>query len=105
MDNKEIFNLILKAGNSKTFSMDAVDYARKRDFLRAHEAIKKASKELQEAHAQVFNYMKKEANGYKEEVSIILVHAQDHLSTAFVMRDFAEKLIDVYEDLSMRYDT
>ena len=41
-----------------------------------------------------------EARGEKSELSLILVHAQDHLTTAMIMIDQAEEFLNIYRLLS-----
>ncbi|EQF13677.1 PTS lactose/cellobiose transporter subunit IIA [Clostridioides difficile] len=43
-----------------------------------------------------------EANGNKTEISVILIHAQDHLMTAMNFQQLAEEFIDVYERLESK---
>ena len=37
--------------------------------------------------------------GAGQDVSLLMVHAQDHLNLALIMRDIAEEFIAVYERL------
>ena len=41
-----------------------------------------------------------EANGEKNEITVLLVHSQDHLMTGMVVIDMAEQFIDVYEKMA-----
>ncbi|ENA0413451.1 PTS lactose/cellobiose transporter subunit IIA, partial [Listeria monocytogenes] len=37
-----------------------------------------------------------EARGEKAEVSLLLVHAQDHLMNAITFKDLAKEIVDLY---------
>jgi len=46
------------------------------------------------------NLIHNEANGNKAEVSLLLVHAQDHLMNAITIKDMAKEFVDLYEKFS-----
>ncbi len=94
------FGLILNAGNSKSNSLMAIEAAREFDFEEAEELIKKAEEDLHLAHETQTELIQKEAGGEKSEVNIILVHAQDHLTTAMIMIEQAREFIHIYKLLS-----
>lgn len=93
------FSLILNAGNSKNYSQQAVEQARDGNFDEAKELIKKSNEELNKAHHAQTSLIQDEARGNKVNVNIILVHAQDHLSSAMIIRDQAEEFIAVYQSI------
>src|SRR5699024_5448086 len=80
--NEIAFNLILHSGNARSNVMEALKYARTRDFDQAKEMIEKADNELEKAHKVQTNVLQEEANGEEVNLSILFIHAQDHLMTA-----------------------
>ena len=40
----------------------------------------------------------KEANGERSEVSLLMVHAQDHLMNAMTVKDLATEIVDIYKN-------
>ena len=116
------FGLILNAGNSKSKSMMAIEAAREFDFEEApmisaasvhgktgiagfdfeeaDKLVKEAEEDLRLAHQTQTDLIQGEARGEKSEVSVILVHSQDHLTTAMIMLDQAKEFINVYQMLS-----
>ncbi len=88
------FGLILHASESKNNSMLAMQKARKGDYKGAKELLEKASDELQTAHQMQTDLLCEEAKGQNLPFSIILVHAQDHLTMAALTYDWAEELIE-----------
>ncbi|WP_042461505.1 PTS lactose/cellobiose transporter subunit IIA [Neobacillus dielmonensis] len=91
------FELIAIAGDSKSESMQAIECAREFQFEEAKEHLKKANEKLKGAHGSHFSLIQKEASGEKVEVNLILVHAEDHLSGAILMKDQAEEFIELYQ--------
>lgn len=95
--NYEIaFQIILHAGNSKSNSMLAIEKARGGEMGDAHGFAKKADNELNEAHHIQTDIIQKEASGEGYDVNLIMVHAQDHLTMAMMMRDVAKEMIRMY---------
>lgn len=76
--------------------MLAIEAAKKGDFDAADEQIKSAEAALLEAHHSQTSLIQGEARGEKAEVSLLLVHAQDHLMNAITFKDLAKEIIDLY---------
>ena len=101
MDNYELaFGLILNAGNSKAKSMEAIESAKKFDFDSASKLLKEAEEELRLAHKLQTGMISQEAGGEKVDVNIIMVHAQDHLTTAMIIMNQAEEFISLYKTIN-----
>lgn len=89
------FNIIVRAGESRSLSSEAMDMAEKFEFEKAEELLKKANDEFLTCHEIQTNMLVKESNGEKNEVNIILVHAQDHLTMATMAMENAKRWINI----------
>ncbi len=99
MEYQVAFELIAVAGDSKAESMAAIEAASEFRFEEAQELLKSADEKMAEAHHIQTDMLQREASGQKADVNIILVHAQDHLTTAIIMRDQAEMMIKLYKTI------
>lgn len=99
MENKyEVsFELILNAGNSKSKSLMAIECAREFDFQEAEKLVNEAAVDLKAAHKSQTDMIQGEARGESQEINVILIHAQDHLTTAMIMLEQAKEFINVYK--------
>ena len=98
MDKLEIaMGLIAGAGDSRSYCMEAIDSARCGDFDEARDLIGKAVRAMVETHDIQTDLIRDEIEGRGEAVSLLMVHAQDHLNLALIMRDIAEEFITLYE--------
>ena len=98
MDKLEVaMGLIAGAGDSRSYCMEAIDSARDGDFDGARELIGKAVNAMVETHDIQTDLIREEVEGRGEAVSLLMVHAQDHLNLALIMRDVAEEFITLYE--------
>lgn len=91
------FTIILHAGNARSSAMEALSMAKENNFSGAREKIKEADEEFVKAHQVQTKLLQAEANGEKNDISVILIHAQDHLMTAMTLKDLANEMIDMYE--------
>lgn len=94
-----IMQLIVNGGEARSHSMEAIRYAKTGDLLNAKRAIGKAEEFLEKAHDIQTNLIQEEAAGNKTEVSLLMVHAQDHLMNAMTVKDLAQELVDIYDNV------
>lgn len=99
---EKAFMMISFAGNAKSSAMLAIAAAREGDLPRAHELLAEADRDLHEAHNTQTEMLTEEARGNPVKVNIILVHAQDHLTGAMLVRDLAEEFLHIHEALARR---
>ncbi|RAK11722.1 PTS system cellobiose-specific IIA component [Halanaerobium saccharolyticum] len=100
MTNEEIiFKIITEAGDAKSLAFEALKEARKGDFKKARKKLKKANKNFNNAHDVQTDLISKEANGQKNEVSILMVHAQDHLTSATLAKDLIKEMVKMQEEI------
>lgn len=97
---KIIMDLIIFSGEARSYAMEAMQAAKSGQINEARDLIEKSKETLGNAHATQTSLIQGEAAGNKTEVSLLLVHAQDHLMTSIVVKDLAEEIIDLHERLS-----
>ncbi|MGN4124337.1 PTS lactose/cellobiose transporter subunit IIA [Lysinibacillus sphaericus] len=95
-----IMGLIVHSGNTKSECMEAIQLAKKGFISEAKEKINMANEALTEAHHSQTALLTQEARGEKVEVSMLLIHAQDHLMNAITFRDLAQEMIELYERIT-----
>lgn len=92
-----IINIINSSGEARSFCMEAIGYAKKGETEKAKNAIEEANNKLSEAHKSQTSLIQEEARGEGKPISLLLVHAQDHLMNAITVRDMANEFIELYE--------
>lgn len=95
-------NIIVNGGNARSKSMEAIQMAKKGEMEKALELIKKAKEDLEMAHEVQTKLIQSEAAGDKTEVSLLMVHAQDHLMNAMTVKDLAIEFVELYQNLKTR---
>jgi PTS system cellobiose-specific IIA component len=91
------FTIIVHAGNARSLCFEALSAAREKNFTKAAERLRKVKAELREAHHIQTEMLQKEAAGEKQDIGLLMVHAQDHLMCAALAKDMAEQMIPLYE--------
>ncbi|WP_409176254.1 PTS lactose/cellobiose transporter subunit IIA [Brevibacillus fortis] len=100
MDHTDvIFQLILHGGNARSLAMEAIALAKNRDLPGAEDALKRAGEELGRAHQNQTALIQKEISGEKTEISMLLIHAQDHLMNAITVKDLATEFVELYSQI------
>ena len=94
-----IMNIINYSGEARSLCMEAIGYAKNSEFEKAKDCITKANEKLSEVHKIQTKLIQEEARGEGKSVSLLLVHAQDHLMNAITVRDMASEFINLYEVL------
>ncbi|MEK5266793.1 PTS lactose/cellobiose transporter subunit IIA [Weizmannia sp. FSL W8-0401] len=76
------FQIILNGGNARSLAAESINHAKAGEFALAEQKIEEANEAMTIAHRFQTNLIKGEASGEKLEISILLIHAQDHLMNA-----------------------
>lgn len=97
-----IFGIILHGGNGKSASMEAIAAAKSGNFEEARAKLQEAADALNQAHHVQTSLIQGEIRGEKVEISLLMVHAQDHLMNAITMKDLATEFVDLYEAIQLQ---
>lgn len=95
-DYQDAFDIILIAGEAKGMAMRAIKEAKKGEIEKANELLIDAKTKFIDVHDIQTNLIVNETRGEKNEVNIIMVHAQDHLTMANLAIEFAKEIIDLH---------
>ena len=98
MDQQEqiVINLIVNAfGRNVCFGGN--DEAG--DIEKAEESLENAKEAVNEAHHSQTEMIQAEIRGEKAPLSLLMVHAQDHLMTSLLCIDLAQEFVDVYKKI------
>ncbi len=85
------YGLDYGGGNAKSEAFEAIQAAKNSDFDAATSHLKAADEALVTAHNVQTDLLTAEANGAHADVSLLLVHAQDHLMNAITFATWLAK--------------
>lgn len=94
-----VMGLIMHGGDAKSSAMEAIHAAKSGNFEEAEDKITAAEDGLTKAHGYQTTLLTKEANEDSVEITLLMVHGQDHLMNAITVKDLAIEVIDVYRKI------
>ncbi|TZE80966.1 PTS lactose/cellobiose transporter subunit IIA [Calorimonas adulescens] len=97
---RDILNLIAYSGEARSLAMEAIGYAKNGEYERAEESLNEADEKLAMVHDMQTKLLQREASGESFSMSILLVHAQDHLMNAITIHTLAKEFLDVFKRLN-----
>lgn len=92
-----MLDIIYNAGEAKALAYEALNEAKVERFDKAEKLLKKSDDLLLKANSIEHKIIQEEAAGNNIEVTILMVHAQDHLMTAIEAKNLIEGIIDFYK--------
>lgn len=90
-----IMNIIINAGDCKNHAYMALNKVNEGKYDEADEELQLANDALAKAHDGQTMFLHREANGEKINISVLFVHAQDHLMTAISEKNLIEQIIEL----------
>jgi cellobiose PTS system EIIA component len=95
-----ITELIVNGGNARSKSIEAIRAAKEGNFELAEKSLEEANKALSSAHEFQTSLIQDEAAGVnKMELSLLMIHGQDHLMNAMTIKDLAVEMIEMYKTI------
>lgn len=95
-----IMGLIMYGGDAKGNAVEAIRAAKVGHFTEAYDYLEKANIALNTAHNSQTGMLAQEAAGNSTELSLLMIHGQDHLMTALTFIDIAKEVVEVYERIT-----
>jgi len=90
-----IMQLIIYSGEARSLAIQAIRVARKGEFEEAKKLISECQEKMVEAHKFQTELIFSETSGNKVPISLLMVHAQDHVMNAMTMKDIAVEVIEI----------
>ncbi|CAM6201477.1 MULTISPECIES: PTS N,N'-diacetylchitobiose transporter subunit IIA [Citrobacter] len=95
-----VMGLIINSGQARSLAYAALKQAKQGDFAAAKTMMEQSRMALNEAHLVQTKLIEGDQGEGKMKVSLVLVHAQDHLMTSMLARELVSELIELHEKLS-----
>lgn len=94
-----VTELVVNGGDGRSKALEAVRAARKNEMERAEALLAESEQALIRAHNFQTSLIRETLDPdskEKPEVSLLMVHGQDHLMDAMVVRDLAVEMVEMY---------
>lgn len=94
-----VMNIMMISGQAKGYAIEAINLAKEHRTDEADEKLKSAQVTINQAHNNQTKLLESEANGKIENVTLLMIHAQDHLMTSITFLDLAKEFVDIYKKI------
>lgn len=92
-NEQAIMNIIVYGGDARSHCLKALRTARNGQIEEAESMLKEANDSLVKAHGIQTELIREEIQGKRNEITLLMVHAQDHLMNALTIKDLCVELI------------
>lgn len=105
MEN-DVMQIIVYAGNARSLAMQSIRTSKQGKASEAKELLKEAEEHLKQAHhahAKILSSSADDSSNF--ELTLFIVHGEDHLMSAVTTIDLAKEFMDVHDELHQLKET
>ena len=96
---QECMNMIAYGGEAKSLALLAIQQARENHFPESEASLKQADEALLKSHQAHTRLLVQEAQTQDVTVTVLMLHAADHLGSAETIRALADELILLHKEI------
>lgn len=94
-----VMDLIVRAGEAKSLAFEALAQARAGDFAKAEQLLADSRAAGKLAHKVQTKLITMDGEGQPVPLSLVMVHAQDHLMDSMLAQDLIEEMIRLHQKI------
>lgn len=98
-EERQILTIITFAGEATRLLAQAFEACRKGDYAACDALMDESDDAMDRAHSVQTQLIQQEMRGEPVELSLLMIHAQDHIMNAVLMRQVMRYLIQTQKDL------
>jgi PTS system cellobiose-specific IIA component len=95
-----VMDIICNAGEARSLCYEALRLSREKDFESAEDNLKRAKECLNKAHLVQTQLIEADQGEGKVPMTLVMVHAQDHLMTTILAQEMATEMVALHKQLS-----
>lgn len=92
-----VMEIIVNAGQSRSLCFEALHAARQGNLDEAKSLLREAGGYARQAHKMQTKLIEQDAGEARQPMTLIMVHAQDHLMNSLLARELSEEIIHLYQ--------
>ena len=92
-----VMEIIVNAGQSRSLCFEALHAARQGNIDEAKSLLREADGYARQAHKMQTKLIEQDAGEARQPMTLIMVHAQDHLMNSLLARELSEESIHLYQ--------
>ncbi len=95
-----VMEIICNAGEARSLCFEALALSRKQDFSNAESQLLQAKECLNKAHLVQTQLIEADQGEGKVPMTLVMVHAQDHLMTTILAHELATEMVALHKQLA-----
>ncbi|MEJ2765723.1 PTS lactose/cellobiose transporter subunit IIA [Photobacterium sp. MCCC 1A19761] len=95
-----VMEIIVNAGEARSLCYEALGKAKKHELDQARDLLKQAKACLNKAHLTQTLLIEADQGEGKVPMTLVMVHAQDHLMTTILAHELVTEMVGMYENLA-----
>ncbi|BFO10870.1 PTS lactose/cellobiose transporter subunit IIA [Serratia rubidaea] len=92
-----VMEIIVNAGQTRSLCFSALQAARDGDFAQAQALLRQSDEFSRAAHRVQTRLIEQDGGEGKTPMTLIMVHAQDHLMNAILARELIAEMVELYQ--------
>ncbi|HHD7742247.1 TPA: PTS lactose/cellobiose transporter subunit IIA [Enterobacter hormaechei] len=92
-----VMEIIVNAGQSRSLCFEALHAARQGNLDEAKSLLREADGYARQAHKMQTKLIEQDAGEARQPMTLIMVHAQDHLMNSLLARELSAEIIHLYQ--------
>ena len=92
-----VMEIIVNAGQARSLCFEALQAARGGDFAQAEQLLQQSDIFSRQAHKMQTRLIEQDAGEGRQPMTLIMVHAQDHLMTSLLARELSAEIVHLYQ--------
>ena len=92
-----VMEIIVNAGQSRSLCFEALHAARQGNIDEAKSLLREADGYARQAHKMQTKLIEQDAGEARQPMTLIMVHAQDHLMNSLLARELSVEIIHLYQ--------
>ncbi len=97
---EQVMGIIVNSGQARSLCYEGLRFAKSGQFAKARERLAEASSFAKKAHAVQTKLIEEDEGEGKMKMTLIMVHAQDHLMTSMLAQELISELIELHQKLA-----
>ncbi|ELY5145311.1 PTS lactose/cellobiose transporter subunit IIA [Vibrio vulnificus] len=95
-----VMEIICNAGEARSLCFEALKLSRQKEFVLADEKLAQAKECLNKSHLVQTQLIEEDQGEGKVPMTLVMVHAQDHLMTTILAYELAVEMVELHKQLA-----
>lgn len=97
-----VMEIIINSGSARSFAYEALTKAKAGEFAESEAMMEQSNEAAKAAHAVQTKLIEQDQGTGQTQMTLVMVHAQDHLMTSMLAQEMVRELIELHQKLAQK---